>query len=402
MWDFLGDYWDQVIDIATLLVACFGVAVLAGLFVRRKRELKDLLYIEQERDDFRKKCSVYNVRLNAVDPERFIDQVTEAYDTPDFDKVEKLSLAFTEKQSEAFGLAAEYLAEQRILDSETHGAEVIEEAVRFAAIGRAAFPDSKRLEELESLAQRRAEDIKRGDPIEALNMEGLTALELNQLSVALLRDGKYTLAEVAARRCVPLVRRLDGEMSANHAAALGVHAETLRLLGDYSRAERVSRKALEIRKATVGEAHPKYATVLNNFAAVLRAQGRYEEAEGFYREAMEIDKATIGEGHPNYANDLSNLAAVVEDQGRYEEAEGLYREALKIDKATIGEGHPNYATRLNNLAVNHAYQAKFQEAEDLMRQALDIREATLPPDHPDIRQSRESLADIQRAKEAKK
>lgn len=101
-------------------IAALGVAIIsamvsamvsAGLFVRHKREIKDLIYVEQERDNFRKKLAVANVRLAQIDPERFIDNAAELYRGGEYGQVEALALAFAEKQSEAFGKAAEYLAE---------------------------------------------------------------------------------------------------------------------------------------------------------------------------------------------------------------------------------------------------------------------------------------------------
>jgi tetratricopeptide (TPR) repeat protein len=347
---------------------------------RKTKSEKDIL--DQEKEELRLALVKAEVRLDHIDPERFIDAATKAYDKADFAKVENLSFKFAERQQEAFGKAAEYLTEQRILDSENHP-QAIADATRFAAIGRAAFPDNKRVAELSDLADRRAKDIRNGDPLEALNMDGLTDVELNQLSLVLSKDGKYALAEVAARRSVPLARLRTGEVSENHAAALSQFASCLRNLGQYYEAEGLYRQLLEIERATIGEAHPDNAIRLNNLALVVLDQGRFEEAEGLFRQALEIDRATIGEAHPGYATRLNNLAGVVQAQGRFEEAEGLFRQALEIDHATIGEAHPDYATHLNNLASVVQAQGRSEEAEGLFRQALEIDRATIGEAHPD-------------------
>ena len=131
----------------------------------------------------------------------------------------------------------------------------------------------------------------------------------------LSKDGKYALAEVAARRSVPLARLRTGEVSENHAAAVSQFANRLRNLGKYYEAEGLYRLALEIDRVTIGEAHPDYAMRLNNLALVVRDQGRFAEAEGLYRQALEIGRATIGEAHPDYATGLNNLARAVQARG---------------------------------------------------------------------------------------
>jgi hypothetical protein len=89
----------------------------------------------------------------------------------------------------------------------------------------------------------------------------------------LSKDGKYALAEVAARRSVPLARLRTGEVSENHAAAVSQFANCLRNLGKYYEAEGLYRLGLEIDRVTIGEAHPDYATGLNNLARAVQARG---------------------------------------------------------------------------------------------------------------------------------
>ena len=394
---FLEEYAVVLGALAAITAIILFVAWLVEKF--SKRTVADQnKQLDQDKEELRLALVRAEVRLDHIEHERFIDRAAELYDAAEFDKVEELATRFIERQQEAIGKAAEYLTEQNILDSETGGEAAIAEAKRYAAIGRAMMPASKRLSELGDLAKRRADDIERGDPIEALNMEGMTYVELYELSLALFSCGKYVLAEVAARRSVPLSLLRTGEQSADYAAALNQHAMCLQGLGYFTDAGALLNKALEIDRATIGTGHPNYAIRLSNLAGVVQAQGRLPEAETLYREALEIDRATIGTGHPDHATHLSNLAVVVRAQGRFPEAETLFNKALEIDRATIGTGHPAYATRLNNLAAVVEVQGRFPEAETLFNKALEIARATIGTGHPDYASHLNNLASVVQAR----
>lgn len=329
MWDLFAER--DAFDLISFVLGVVGFAIAIVPFVIRwrKRALAqdDALFEVTKRyeeyrgarkieiDGLNKTIDEVRERLEEVDPERFIDKVEALYDAAEFDKVEDVALAFYEKQSEAFGKAAEYLTEQRLLDSESHGQGAIDEAVKFAAIGAAAFPHSKRLAELQKLVGRRADDIRKGDPIEALNFEGMDDVALNRLANALTKDGHYMLAEVAARRSVPLALTRTGEKSANYVAVLATHGNTLRDIGDFDLAEDVLKKATGLGRVVFGEGHPEHAVHLNNLAGVVEAQGRFTEAEGLFGQAIEIAVAALGEGHPHTQRFRANLERLRAEMG---------------------------------------------------------------------------------------
>lgn len=436
MWDFIGQFWDQGVDVATLILAIIGTLSTLGLLRRRSKTLKDLIYIEQERDTYRNKLTGAEVRLGDVDPERFIDKANELYEAGKFDAAETAALDFTNCQSEAFGRAAEILTEQRIIDSETDGQAALDEAARFVQIGLAADPASARLRDLQELTRSRSEGLSRGEPIEALNWGTLSAIDLYTLSVALERDGKYWLAEIAARRMVPLARLEHGAASVSYGNALGRHGSTLKALNQFqaaetlyraalkiiepaagmnsvdyatqlsnlagvlgtrgapAEAEQMFRKALDIDRATVGPTHADYATTLNNLGLVVRAQGRYDEAEEIYSEVIKIDRATIGEAHPTHAAHLNNMARVLHAQSDYDTAEKIYADVLRIDRETIGDMHPDYAFHLGNLVALMQDQGRTAEALPLAEQALEIFRQTLPEGDSRITMAEDNLMDL--------
>jgi len=234
----------------------------------------------------------------------------------DFAKAEDVALAFANAQSEAFGLAAEVLTEQRILDSGEHGEWAVKDAQRFAAIGLAANPESARLKELQALVDTRAEGLARGEPIETLDWEGMPDVELNRRAISFGKAGEYQLAEIAARRSVPLALLRTGQESSNYAAALGQHAESLQKLAAYDEAEPLMREALAVDAKTIGKDHPQYATHLSNLAGLLRAKGDYAGAEPLIREAVRVMESAVGAEHPNSILFRNNLETLLQERGK--------------------------------------------------------------------------------------
>lgn len=346
----MGDWsvleWIGVIGV---IASVISIPVVGRLFVRQKREIRDLLYIEQERDNFRTRNAKQSVRLNAVDPERFIDHLNALRHEGSFNEAAKAALEFTIAQSEAFGLAAEVLTEQRILESGKHGEVAVKDAQRFAVIGLAANPDSVRLKELQKLAATRAEGLARDEPIETLDWGGMSDTDLNRLSHSLYNEGDYQLAEIAARRSIPLALIRTGEESVNYAGAISQHANCLGKLADFGGAEPLIRLALDINKKTVGMEHRNYATHLNNLAEILKIKGDFDGAEPLIQQALEIGKNTIGTEHPDYAKRLSNLAGLLGAKGDYIGAEPLFRQAVSVIEAAQGAEHPSSKDLRRNL-----------------------------------------------------
>ncbi|MCV6594896.1 MAG: tetratricopeptide repeat protein [Silicimonas sp.] len=387
--DFLTNdtFWGALSAIAAV------VAALAAMgFFRKEQIVRGALYtVQSERDDLREKLARAEVRLGQVDPERFLDRIDGL--EGDFPALEAEALGFAERQSEAFGRAAAIMAEQRLWDSDTHGGEMVEEALRFAAIGLAADPGSAHLAGLKALAERRRAGLEQGEPIEVLNWDGMSDVELNQLAISLKRDGKFALAEMAARRSVPLAIQRTGRASSN-AAAIGTHGAALQDLEQFEAAEPLLRDALEITRKTEGARDPNTARALNNLALLYDATGRYGEAEPLLREALDIDQETLGAKHPDTITALNNLAALLRATDRVAEAEPLLREALETGRKVQGDQHPDTAQTLANLAALLHGAGRSAEADPLLREAIGIYGAALGAEHPATQGARESLSTL--------
>lgn len=73
--------WIMVVGVVATVIS---VPAGFGFFRYRKRTIKELLYIEQERDNFRKRNAEQFTRLSAIDPERFIDRINDLRHKGDF------------------------------------------------------------------------------------------------------------------------------------------------------------------------------------------------------------------------------------------------------------------------------------------------------------------------------
>lgn len=379
---------------SSVLVAIMSVLVAMGFFRRKKQALKDLHEKARLLDKERIETANLQGRLSRVGPDEFLEKADELAKKGDYDALEKLAIDYTDLQSPAIGRAAEILCEQRILQSETLGAVANDDALRFAAIGLASNPGNKRLQELQKLAVERKQGIARGEPIEVLNWQGLSALELNRLSIALIEAGKYQLAEIAARRAVPLEVLDSGDKSANFANAIGLHGTCLKHIGDYESAESLYRQSIEIKRKELGEGHPHYAISLNNLATLLNKTGRNEEAEDLFEKAIAIESKALGEDHPDFAFNLINLAGLLTQTGQYDRAILLMRKALKIYRETLGEDHRDYATGLHNLAGLLEGIHRYDQAEPVYEKAIAIKRKTLGEEHPVYAISLHNLAVI--------
>jgi len=116
--EYVRQHWDGLTDVLTLLLWFISILVGAGFFIRQKRAAKDLIYVEQERDNLKKtlaatqarhktECAVADRRLNLVDPDRFITQAKSLTDAAKVADLERLAIDFTTEQTPAIGLAAE-------------------------------------------------------------------------------------------------------------------------------------------------------------------------------------------------------------------------------------------------------------------------------------------------------
>lgn len=392
----------NAVELLTLLVTALGLLVGAGYFRwritdRDKRQLEQenatlenrLATMRDQRDDAWK-------RLKQVDLRTFLENLEKAREDRAFEYETTLAREFLTARSPAIAEASRILAEEQIM-ADAEAEDTVLEALRYVTVGLTARPHDQRLNALRNeltTVKRRYED---GAGPASRPLDGLTGVELNQLSKKLQQQGRYTAAELAARRCADLVYATEGR-GVNFATVIGQHGNIVHSLGRLDEAEALHRAAKDIRADQLGTAHSDYARSLNNLAAVLHDKGEVKEAEKLYREAKDIDADKLGTTHPDYATTLNNLGEVLRDKGDLDAAETLHRKARAIRADKLGTDHPDYAATLNNLALVLRDQGDLAEAEKHLREAKDIQAKKLGTDHPNYAKTLDNLGGVLRTK----
>jgi tetratricopeptide (TPR) repeat protein len=105
--------------------------------------------------------------------------------------------------------------------------------------------------------------------------------------------------------------------------------------GKYAEAAQMHRQTLELRKKVSGPEHPDTLTSMNNLALALSGQGKYEEAEQMHWQELELMKKVSGPEHPDTLTSMNNLALALSGQGKYEEAEQMHWQALELRKKAL-------------------------------------------------------------------
>ncbi|MCA9688281.1 MAG: tetratricopeptide repeat protein, partial [Myxococcales bacterium] len=96
------------------------------------------------------------------------------------------------------------------------------------------------------------------------------------------------------------------------------------------------------------------------------------------------------------------LGLVLRVRGDLEGSRAQLEEALAVATRGIGREHPGVASTLDNLGATLGLQGDLEEARARHREALAIRERTLGPAHPDTLASRQQVAALERALEARR
>ena len=250
-----------------------------------------------------------------------------------------------------------------------------------------------------------------------------TARYMNDLAVALTRQGKYGEAYTMYRESLDILIGQYGEKHpevANTMDMMGswvpvtgldkardlryrvleirkeIYGENHLLTADaYMKVGQIERsraepdrallyfsKALEIRQNELGPVHPDVAESMIFMADVHRLYDINPAASGqLYREALAILDETEGERHFSRLHGLSGLATLLSGRGDHTGAVELYMEGLEIRLAVYGEEHPSTAEGYGHLASGYSRMGDHEMAEHYFRKSLEIWEKLLGPDH---------------------
>jgi tetratricopeptide (TPR) repeat protein len=175
----------------------------------------------------------------------------------------------------------------------------------------------------------------------ALAVRPQSAVVHNNLSVALLAQGKLAEAEDACRKAIAL--KPDFHMAYYN---LG---NALVAQGNLAEAEAAFRKAIALL--------PDFPEAYNYLGTVLVTKKRLEEAEAAFRKAIALK--------PDHHLAYCNLGSVLADQGKLPEAEAPYRKVIAL--------RPDYQEAHYGLSNTLYRQGKLAEAEAVVRKVIAFK-----------------------------
>jgi len=235
----------------------------------------------------------------------------------------------------------------------------------------------------------------------------------NDLSIAMMRQGKYTESEAQLRACLEQVKQSKlGSSSREYLATALNLANALNyqgiliiifhnhqlsyynhFKGKYQDAEIILRTTLDQQKRILGDLNYETLCTMKTLGISLQGMGRYSQAEIVFKECYEKQIRVLGSNNHETLQTLMSLATSVNHQdGRDLEAEVLFKSALEKLTQVCGENHPLTMKALTNLAVVYTTQEKFQLAESSLKNAIAKQRIVLGDLHPDVGQSMCALA----------
>ncbi|MFN2372962.1 MAG: tetratricopeptide repeat protein [Cyclonatronaceae bacterium] len=183
-------------------------------------------------------------------------------------------------------------------------------------------------------------------------------------------------------RVLEIRKELNGENHLLTADAYMKVGQIERSMAEPEKAILSFSKALEIRKNELGPVHPDVAESMIFMADVHRLYNLDPATSGrLYREALAILDESVGELHFSRLHGLSGLATLLSGRGDHAGAVELYLEGLEIRLAVYGEEHPSAAEGYGHLASGYSRMGDHEKAEHYFRKSLGIWEKLLGPDH---------------------
>ncbi|HTI71714.1 MAG TPA: serine/threonine-protein kinase [Candidatus Limnocylindria bacterium] len=196
------------------------------------------------------------------------------------------------------------------------------------------------------------------------------ATSLNDLGLALWREGKLPEAETAHREALVLRRRHRGNRSREVAASLVNLANVYRHAHQPGVAVPLVQEALGIQTNLLGMESRETADSLRVLSILLGDQGKRAEAEVMARRVLEIRRKLLHPDDPLIAASLADVGWTIVKQEKWSQGEPIQREALALRLKLFGHAHPSTIESLNSLCWNLEHQRKYPEAEALHRQGL--------------------------------
>ncbi|MBM4345055.1 MAG: CHAT domain-containing protein [Deltaproteobacteria bacterium] len=202
-----------------------------------------------------------------------------------------------------------------------------------------------------------------------------------QQATALIQQGQYAPAKVAAQRAMELIEAALGKDVPQLAEPLSLLGDATRMTGDVAGGEALQRRALALYEKVGAQNTAYYAAVLYRFADVLRMRGKFADALVAQQRLGALYAQLYGPSSSPLAVALSAQAELQRLLGRTDAALVLHESAVTMAAATYGPKHAYTASLIQAYASTLAARGEYSKAVRKFEQALAIMEAALGPQH---------------------
>jgi serine/threonine protein kinase/tetratricopeptide (TPR) repeat protein len=210
------------------------------------------------------------------------------------------------------------------------------------------------------------------------------AASLNDLGLALFKEGNLAEAENAIAEALRIRRQLLGGENADVAASLNDLAVIYRHQRRLTDSESLSRESIGIRQKLFSKDSLEVADSLHNLAIVLSDEGKKTESEATARELLAMRRELLGPEDPLIAAALQDLAYVMGMNGKSAESKSLQQEALAMQRKLLGDAHPDVSISLSTLGERLRQQGNLGDAHVVLSSALSIQRKLLGDDSPAV------------------
>jgi tetratricopeptide (TPR) repeat protein len=227
-----------------------------------------------------------------------------------------------------------------------------------------------------------------------------TLSTLHTLGNVYLQKGEYVKALEMFESCYEGRVQTLGDSHPDTLMTINNTALVYDKQGSHGKALKTFERCYAIRKRVLGDDHPEVLDTLNNTATVHSNMGSYEEALEMFSKSYEGQKRVLGEAHIRTLNSLNGIANIYRCQGMLEKALELYSECYEGFMSAVGAGHTWTILCMEGMATLFLIMEDLDRAEEMWLKCVEGRTGILGANHPDVVRSKESLAEVRKAKKS--
>jgi CHAT domain-containing protein len=246
-----------------------------------------------------------------------------------------------------------------------------------------------------------AEVLARRALVEAEARSGTHSKEAAAVLDVLLEIGFYSKRirdpedQALADRALALSEEVFGPRSHELAQTLRRAGDLARHNEDYAQARVYYKRAIDLHEALpiAEDSLRERAQAWNSMALLLKDTYDYQGAKTDYERALTLYEKAVGHENRDVAVCLNNLATALSRLGDNAGAMARYQEAMHIYEKTVGSEHILVAGCMNNIAFMLTKTGKPAEAAEMLRKVVRIATATYGEEHTRTAAALTNLAD---------